>query len=1227
MAETKRRLQSVDTTMLPLSILNDNNQPPEPEVVGDASSVWEAAKERHWVGNALNRQGKAEVSGGVEEDYSAPIEKLKEFNDKGYSEQELEFLSGSVSNENFAFREQRIKSDREMKRTIDAYGIKGTGIELAAAILDPTMIPLMLGGAPVAASSKASRIGQIGWTMMRGAGEGALSEYLLKQGDTQRTNQDVIISAVGGMALAGAIDLGAASAKAVKDRLNSANAVDAEKTTVFKMNEQGEAYNRASESLSTHIPETSQAKTFLTEKDIIAKLAAESGARSDALSKKAVKSMKDEFRDYKKGRMKVIEDIKARPNLKPSARSAEIKQVEEAIARREVELNQKIEANKALLDTNSKLDSLQQGKIPKSLEERYKEIKAEAGEFDVTPNKFDKPKAGATKIDEEGKKVSTQSVGAARTRTEFDDIDTYDQLLTETDVDEIESALLSAEQLADTIPRNNRLGEVPAPLRSLYTELDSAPDKATRGITAMLAKNPQRTTEGLQSAEELAETLFLRAAADYQDYQNAFDGYLIQKGIGKFDIGARNKAELEFARETVMMQASGNLLSNKPVEGDSPVMLAAKARSRLYEQGLKNNQDYNVVGFDKIKHRHEYHSIVFSQDNLRRMTEEHADFIYDAIASAYQTGAIRLSRENALAVAKNQVARAMSVKGSNNKAFDNYMSDAEYKRVEEELKEQGVSQEVITDIKDSIFNEEMRGEISPRAMFSLRPNLKARSGDVWFVDVLDTSIERTMKYVSDSAANAGIASQGFHSRHQLQRAISSARDAAINDLRAEVQHYVNNPKAKKKAEEELRKVLDGDYSNKLDELVRLIYREPLEDGDGVKDISRLLRKATSVVRLRTTGLATIPEFATAAIRNGIVNTLRQLPSTRWFDFRKKSVSQDKFMNDYNRAFSATGHQEYLFGREFYNGSDFDDATKGKLDKIDKKLGGALDITMTVNGFKTFQHGGEEMVARSMVTNLREMAKKGEITRNIRSSLVRTGGMSEAQVDEMIKVFKDNPELDVFDAVRKMPPSLHNSLSTAMRNNIGHSFLRMTVGEQPAYMNKEMGKMLTTLMSFTIGSYEKMLLRGIKNERAVLLSTLAGQAMLGYGALVANTYIQAQNKEGRERTKYIEDKLSEEGVLWGTMARVGMFATPMIPLQMLNTLGALPEEMKGVGRMGGVQSSALVADSVQAASAAGQLAFKDQNKREQDADWDTIKRVVPWYNSTLYNLTIGAATND
>lgn len=1228
MAE-RREILDYTPTHIPLSILSEDYQPPEPG--GEQPSftqMWEAAKYRNWVGESLGRAKEAEEQGGVQEGYKVDTADLMKFNNEGYNDQELEFLAGAVSPENFAHRQSRIKSDREARATLDNTGVTGFSLEMAAAIFDPAMIPLMLIDAPAAATAKFGRVGAIGWSMLRGGSEGVLSEYLLKMGDTQRTDQDLYMSGIGGVAFSGLIDAGKLSYKAARNALDRADVVESVQTAAMKEMDAAKAYSMADSALSTQQPEPVARKRTLSEQDIMQKLREESGERTDVMSRCKVKEVRDEFRAFRKEKLDIIERIKARPNLRPSARQKEIQQVEAAITRRESEMNAQIELNRLALETNAKIDALQQGKVPDSMLMRYKELKAEAGEFDVEPSKSlgKDIRAGRVPVTDESGVVEppSQSVGAMKTRSEFDDIQTYDEILTPTDVDEIQNALSDAEAFAAKVPRNTRFETsfVSKPLRSLSSEIDTAPDDATRGLGKFLLKDPQRTIEGHQSAEELADTLFHRAVPDYLDYTNAFDLYSKELGVSKYNIGKLNEAQLEFDRQTVMKQASGTLMSNQPVDGDDAITLGAKARSRLYEQGLNNNKEYNVVGFDKIKHRHEYHSIVYSPTNILA-NESHADFICDAIASAYMTGGIKLTRENAVRLAKNQVARSMAYGNKSHKSFDSFMSDAEFRMLEEELASKGVDKEVINDLKESIFSKEEMGQISPRAMFSLRPNIKARSGDVWFVDLIDTSIDKNMKYVSDSAANAGLASKGFHSRHQYQRAVAAARDAAINDIRLGVNSF--SGKAKDKAKEVLADLESGRWSKKLDEGLRLLYKEPLEDHDGLKDVTRMARKATSVVRLRSTGLMTIPEYSIAMLRNGVVNTLKQIPATRWFDYRTRSVSKDKFMSDFARTFSATGHQEYLFGRKFYNGADFDDMTKNKLKKFDNMLGHGLDITMTVNGFKMFQQGGEEMTARSIVNNLKDMAVKGEVTGNVRNSLIRVGGMSEEQVDSVMKHLRDNKDMDIFDAVRHMDTDTYNSLSTAVRNTIGSSFLRLGIGEQPAYMNREMGKVFTTLLSFTIGSYEKMLLRGIKNERALLLAMGMGQATLGYFALVANTYIQANRYSGRERDKYIQRHLEDEGLFWGIMNRVGVLAAPMLPLQVLNSMGLMPDGMKGAGNFSGIQSVEMAKDVAKATSAAMSLATKDMSQRENEKSIKTIQNVLPWYNSTLWNLTVGVAT--
>lgn len=1228
---------------IPLSVLDENYTPPVQEEES-TMSLWDAATRRQWTYTANKRNGESQEIGDDVHGYAPTVDDISYLSEtRQYSDKEKEYLFGSTSQENFSFRQEKVQMDRDAKRILDAAGVKGLAYEVGAAVIDPGMLPLLFIDAPAVLGVKASKALTVGSRMLQGASEATIQEYIMQQADTQRSADDIYLAAMAGFAFSGAAHLVGAAFKhgpdAARASLGRMNEVEATQRAGIDGVFAGKGYNAADEALAREVPDPVARKRVLSEKEILGTLRREVGEPEAVMSRSSVQKLKDEFRAYKASREDVIANIGKRPGLRPAARRAEIAQVTAAIAKRQGELDAKIQANQLSAGKRSSIDALQQGAIPKHLEARYQELKMESGQFEVPVPKTRAeiaPMAKAappvdTGAADLGGPASPQSMGAMLSRREFEDINTADDLLGPTEIDEVANALSDAAQFAQRVPTVTAFEKSAAfsPFRSLSTDLNMAPDAATRGIAAKVFKNPQHTIPGHQSSEELAETLAQRVVPDYLDESNAFELHTKELGINPMNIGKLNEARIAFDREVVLLQASGNLLSNKPVAGDSPQMLAAKARSRIYEAGLDYNKNYSVVGFDKIKHRHEYHSVVFDATNIQSVNA-HADFIVDAVAAAYQTGGIKLSRDSAVRLAQSQLRRTFERYGSN-KSFDKMMSDSDFNLLSKELHEKGVDAETIADLKRSLFNKEEMENLSPRAMFSLQPNLKARSGDVWFVDLIDTSMERVMKYAHDGAANAGLASQGFHSRHQFQRAITAAHSQALNELRSKSMHLTG--KAKEEADRALAELLEGGRLKQLDEGVRLMYREPLEDSSKLADASRVARKAVSVVRLRTTGLMTVPEFANAMLRNGVMNTLRQLPVTRFFDLRKKSIVNDDFMSQFNRTITTTGHQEYIFGRQFYNNSAFDDKARGMLGKIDKLAGKALDITMTVNGFRTFQNGGEEMVARSCVSNIADMAKTGKITPAIRRSLMSIGGLSETQLNDMIKHMQTHPNDDVFAMVRTMPFEMHNRLATAVRNTISGEFMRLGIGERPLYMNKEIGKIPTSLMSFSIGSFEKMLLRGIKHEKALMLSLFAGQAALGYLSLAANTYIQANHLDGRERDEFIQKRLNDEGLFWGVMNRVGILAGPMMYLQALKSVGGVPlleavgvdkKNVDGLQSLGGIQSAEMIKDAARATSSGMTLATQRLNRGEKEKAIKDIERVVPWYNSTLWNLTFGVA---
>ena len=1224
---------------IPSSALREKLPDPD-EVKPTAGELYEAAKERHLLYNAIEKYSTINQE-SLQEDYEVSIDDLRKFDNQGYKDNELGFLAEATSPENFGARVARIDNDRKVAQLLEQGGGKGTLIEMGVGMADPLLLPTMfLGG--VGAAAKFNSFKAIGASMLSGASQNLAVEFMLKAGDTQRTEEDLKLAAIFGAGFSGAITTAGLGFKAARSKVDIVNKVNASGRDDVQEFVEDSIRHDVDKKLSEEIPSAQERKVVMSEQEIVDKLKAErlestKGATHESgkvkvVAPKKIKQREEEHAAYKKSQLDKIEKMK-NSKIKPSAKVKQVAAMQEALDAKEVEIERFRVSNKILEQSNKDIDMLNKGQVPPSMKKRYDQIKEEAGEFEVKKPKIDPEKSvRKPEVDEEGVELpDNKSVGAMQAQGAIPDINTHDTLLTMGEVEEIDLALSDANDIGIAAPRVSRLASNAKGFKTMSTLIDEAPDDTTRGLGIQVLDNGTRTIEGVIPAEVLAETTFLRNVPDYLSHERAFAEYAAGKKAWFFS-KKRQELRTEFDKLVVLEQAKKKMTTNKPAEGDSPVLKAAKARARIYQRSLELRKEYDVVGFSEVEHYDSYHSVVIDSRNIADI-DAPDDIIKDTIAKAYQNGRVKLSRESAIKLATSQVDRAFK-RTHDGDVFKPAISEADFARIDTELETLGVDVTTREELKSSLFSQDDAAHMSPRAMFSLGPDLTAASGKVRMVDIIDTSMTRVMKYASDSSADAGLASHGYKSRYQFMRALDAARTEAINELKSKYQSSDGAVKAEAKVQ--LDKAERGDNYELLEDGVKLMYREPLDgsSADWLSDSLKLTRKQIGITRLRFTGLMSIPEYAIAAARVGAASMIRNLPQSRFFDLREASIEKDDFMRQFSEIITGTGHQEQLFSAKFYNNSDFDDATKGKImNTLNKVQGKAMSVTLTMNMFRSLQHGGEETVARSMIKNLQTMANKGEITPEIRASLIKTGGMTEAQVGEMVKHFKKNPDMDIFDSVKTMEPKLQNAMSSATRKTISNSFLRMGVGEMPPYVHTEMGKVMTSLLGFTIGSWEKQVVRGIKHDGAALLSAMAaGQIALATMAQHAYVYMRAQGKEGEERRKFIEDKLSDEGLFWGVLGRVGFMAAPMLPLQMLSAFGLMPESIQSSPTKAGINDAALpivgmVKDLALATGSAADLVTSQitgdyMPDQEREANYRKLKRVMPWTESAVWNSTIG-----
>ncbi len=1194
----------------------------------------QASAKKTWLGYSLANQYEV-AQGDVDEDFQVKPEQLQTYRDQGYSDRELELLGAAHSADNFQVRLNRIAADRAVDKQLGEAGGWGIVAQLGTGFADPALIPAMLLSGGAAATSKLSTVKAVGVSMLEGAAVNGALEYYMAQGDTQRDTQDVMLALAAGASLSGLFTAGARSYSKYVGDMEDARTVDVDHNNAVEGMMVNKELNDVGAALEHGMPDAAQRRRFTTEQDIMDELQAEVIAREtgDRLSPKKAKALKQEFREYRKAQKTRQAKISA-SNMRPSAKNKQINQLQDAIDRREAKLNETLAISQEASTARSELDALSQGSVPDTLKSRYAELKAELGEADLgikldsDVGKSIKAQADAEMDKMPDVEVETEkpgNVGAAKTDQLTLKYEMYGNLLPELDEGSVSTAIEGMEQLAERIPRITRMATGAPVLRSMSSKIDTSMISAIRGLGAALFPNGVRTVKGHQSAVETANAVFHRGMQHVNEYNVAKEAWLQKQGISWYDYAKQAEASREFDKATAIAQITG--------QGDELVLEAAKSKIALNKFSLETNKAYKVHGFENVNHSDDYISIVYDYDNIQDLVANkgnRAEEVVATISKAYQTGGIRIEPQYADTLAKAQVERAARTYSGTNQAYRFGVTETDFKHVEKYLLDEGMDAVAVKELRESIFTEDLKANRSPRAMHSLKPNVLARVGNVSMSDIIDTSIDRNIKYLRETSGNAGLYSVGIQGRKNLEQILDEVTKRGQNQIVAEMSQYPTGSKAHTNLAKELEKVKRNTYRDDIDGGVSLMFGESLDTyNDATGDALRQFKKGTSILRLRATGLTTIPEWAYAMVRNGGIRTLKAAFGSRFMDLRKGSIAKDEFMKDFSSAFGATGHQEYLFGRYAYNGSDFDDVTKTRLGKImDKFLDKGMNATMTANLFRTFQHGGEETVARSIVSGLRESAISGKSNKVV-ESLQSVGGLSAEEVSDISNTLKKAP--DIFDGVKLLDPQLQNKLASAVQTQIAASFMRMRVGEASMITNQEMGKVFTHLLTFAMGSYEKQLVRGLKHEKAALISVLTSQMALGTLAHSAYVYQRAAAMDGDKRSQYIEKNMSEEGIFWGMMNKVGLLAAPMTMLQILATFGLTPEAITGSPTKAGVSSFS----GVPVVGMAGDVARGGRSLSGQASDLinntdDTdnteaarnIRMLVPLIDTPLWNLTAG-----
>lgn len=554
---------------------------------------------------------------------------------------------------------------------------------------------------------------------------------------------------------------------------------------------------------------------------------------------------------------------------------------------------------------------------------------------------------------------------------------------------------------------------------------------------------------------------------------------------------------------------------------------------------------------------------------------------------------------------------------------EQYSADAS--NLVKELYSKNLSPEQIDDIVQEVITKEMNANVSSRAMQSLKPDITASSTfdvggtKLQYVDLMDTSVERSVKYLNEASANAALAANGIRSRFEAEK--------LIDDLFTKHREDLHELARKGEDFSAYRKQLDG-YQKDFATAMKHLYREPLEEQTGSQVAGKLVGRIVNLALMGFSGTAQMADLGITLARSGIIAVAKNVPMVSYNGVKSglgmtETFVRDMQLNNIKNVMGAVSQQEFLFGHKLYKGSEYSDAVIGKFAKMDRALANIGWVQGLMNLMRPVQGAIDELSARSLMDNVMQMARGDMFTGKSRKQFIEIGKIDESSLDAALSHLMENDKkgINMYDAMRSMRPELRDKLGTAIRtihtSNIGRSYF----GELPMFVNQEWGKYMLRLQTFMLNSWEKQVQRGIRYDKAGLTSSTLFGLGIAYATVGGEMQLRSLALPEDKRDEYISNKIDDHRMMTA-VSRVSQFGLITLPIQMFNSTGLVPEdnELYQLGEYRGVAAGGATSKIAQGVKSGINLAT--DNSTDEDRDAANLRSIIPWmntaYGAAFYN---------
>lgn len=1133
--------------------------------------------ENQWISYGASRAIDRQVDFEPDATFSVPKEQedtlRREFGFEAAQE-----MKGAKSSKELESMMSWRRSDIERNKKLSGYGINGIAAQVTAGLLDPVGwgSAILTGG--VGGGAKLTQLGRA-LRMATATGiEATAFETVMYAGDTQRTVDDILLSAATGGIMGGTVGMLTRANPAKANIVKTYDKFDRELSRNVLASMENDARKAMAEfNVPTHQVDIPSHVEALRQKARVTATGKQKG-----MMKKEIRKLNSNIASLKIKKQEAIAGMAAKRGAPKNADEA--KAIADAKTTINDEFNPQIEALETQLDiTSTRLSSVEGVTEAKRNLRDFLAMSPEQQRAHLSPvpkqtvDNSAARKAAVSEVIEEAKVKAEYaqptpkeggSVGAAKVDPDKTSEDPFAMS------EDLEDLMYDLELEAEAsgvkvISGKNKAAKA---LQSTFATLASSENPTVKGLALRLLENPQGNSYAEKTASILSHYYgrIMRTAGKNR-YNDGFDEYLKEIGVGKVKGYLNKEHQKDFNRQVY------NAILDPSNATDAVKKAADGARDQL-QVALKLRKEAGEAGFENVTEAADYIPLIFDGANMTRAINKVGyGRVRKAIATGYETGKIKLKPNTAKKVAEMQMIRTMDATLSSRVTFEKVVSATERQRFIDELTEAGVPTDVIEDFVADKAIREMMDSSSSRSKFALGINVRAEFDGVSVKDIVNTNVpELVENYIKEAAGGAAMARKGFKTKQEALNAIDAS------------ERYGRNMDVDGKF---LKEANVRDEADQLRQSVDLIYGHTIDENPNASHViaARRAREYTSLVRLGMLGFAQAPEMARAISHLSLSTVLESVPSFAVFTKRARlgknaaGALEEPELREMEELLGYVGEDEWLTGwsvRHDEFGENPDVASKvGEY--ADRAMAAGSRMNTSLSGFKAVQGTLDKITTRGVSKRIKEQLEGG---RSMPTAALEEAGFDQKFMDDLKEFYDANPKFDDFNG-RKVRVLNIEKMDAAMREQLGVGITRMSgriiqknfVGETSTWMNTWIGKSFTQFKTFSVVSAEKQLIHDVRGDKIKAAQTLALSTMAAGLTYSVQSKLKSLGRDDDEQ--YLADKLSSENMAWGIWGKLPQTASLSLVGDVLASFGALPESATSSYGTGGFQQYNSVGDVI------------------------------------------------